>query len=157
MIFFLELTQGLKHKNTHTKRKMVPPLKMTLFIVYSVLFVYLFIDIVALLQSVHKKRSFRMGFVLLLAVRFLSDLDDAAHTHTPPLSYGQGIDRYFGSYVQFIHLIMLYGRKYYFGVHFPFKPRRSHFFSCTWCSIAISLTRTFSNINTRTQVQSLID
>ena len=60
---------------------MVPPLKMTLFIVYSVLFVYLFLDIVALLQSVHKKRSFRMGFVLLLAVRsrFSSPNNAAVH------------------------------------------------------------------------------
>ena len=62
----------------------VPPLKMTLFVIYCVLFVYLFVDIVALLQSEHKKRSFRMGFVFLLAVRFFSLLSKHTRTHTSP-------------------------------------------------------------------------
>lgn len=46
----------------------VPPVKLTLGIVYTLLVVYLSLDVFAASLSAHKKRSFRMGFVCLLTV-----------------------------------------------------------------------------------------
>lgn len=42
--------------------------QLSLCVIYAILFIYLMVDIVALLQSGHKKASFRMGFVCLLSV-----------------------------------------------------------------------------------------
>lgn len=46
----------------------VPPVKMTLFGLYMILLMYLILDILVILRSGHKKKSFRMGFVCLLGL-----------------------------------------------------------------------------------------